>query len=189
MKSALLQILGFVAMLSDVQTKPSTAQELHQREAAESIRRERLDRARGWVTDSEHHLMWVTKESAALEWNLAKGYCRQLKTGGFNDWRLPTISELGDLFNHLYYYSTGSDLNSVPRFIAWSSTVDSSGKAQSLDLFPGHAPPKYVTDQAPSRFGAQMAGLQKASVRTSTSIGTQCCFGRRVSGIVPLWLR
>ena len=75
---------------------------------------------------------------------------RQLKTGGFNDCRMPTIGELGELFNHLLY-SPESGVSYVPLVLAWNSTVNNFGKPQSFDLFPGHPPPTYIADVAPKR--------------------------------------
>ena len=40
------------------------------------------------------NLIWSDHSLRAMNWNKAKQYCEALTEGGFNDWRLPTISEL-----------------------------------------------------------------------------------------------
>jgi len=48
-------------------------------------------------TDSTSGLMWQNGSSVGSEyyaWDEALSYCESLSWGGFDDWRLPTISEL-----------------------------------------------------------------------------------------------
>ena len=152
-----LQLFGFFSLLcgsidpiqqslraaqkSD-QAKTENAQDRQRREAvAEIDRRERLNKARGWVIGDRTHLMWATKESRELDWNTAKRSCLDLRTGGFRNWRLPTIDELGDFFTH-------RDIDSVPMVYAWSSTLDRLQFPQSLDLFPGHPSPRSAPKHA-----------------------------------------
>ena len=40
---------------------------------------------------------WSLETSAALPWAEAEEYCETLESGGFNDWRLPTLAELEPL--------------------------------------------------------------------------------------------
>jgi hypothetical protein len=49
------------------------------------------------VTDSTTGFMWQDNEAVKLtlkKWTDAIRYCKELKLGGFNDWRLPSIEEL-----------------------------------------------------------------------------------------------
>jgi WD40 repeat protein len=49
-------------------------------------------------TDPETKLMWQTRNyGRQLSWSDANEHCRQLHTGGYTDWRLPTIDELKTL--------------------------------------------------------------------------------------------
>jgi len=53
----------------------------------------------GTYVDRETKLMWSKEDNGKeLEWNEAKEYARELSLGGYNDWRLPTIEELEDLY-------------------------------------------------------------------------------------------
>jgi hypothetical protein len=40
---------------------------------------------------------WSLEMSAALPWAEAEEYCESLESGGFSDWRLPTLAELEQL--------------------------------------------------------------------------------------------
>lgn len=40
---------------------------------------------------------WSLETSAALPWAEAEEYCETLESGGFSDWRLPTLAELEPL--------------------------------------------------------------------------------------------
>jgi Protein of unknown function (DUF1566) len=47
-----------------------------------------------WV-DPMTGLMWTTEDNnSKVSWNQANRYCAQLTTGGFDDWRLPSLAEL-----------------------------------------------------------------------------------------------
>ena len=49
--------------------------------------------------DTETGLMWkISDNGADISWPDAQNYCRQLNTGGFNDWRMPTQDELASLY-------------------------------------------------------------------------------------------
>ena len=44
--------------------------------------------------------MWTIKDSGArITWQQANQYARQLRLGGYSDWRLPTIDELEKLYD------------------------------------------------------------------------------------------
>jgi WD40 repeat protein len=49
-------------------------------------------------TDPETQLMWQTRDyGGQLSWSEADEHCRQLRTDGYTDWRLPTVGELQTL--------------------------------------------------------------------------------------------
>ena len=48
----------------------------------------------GIVYDPLTGLMWAQKETDELEWDAAEKACRDCRTGGYSDWRMPTRHEL-----------------------------------------------------------------------------------------------
>jgi hypothetical protein len=46
------------------------------------------------------NLEWSDRSPEEMTWNLAKQYCKNLKEGGFTDWRLPNIDELRTLIKN-----------------------------------------------------------------------------------------
>jgi len=63
-----------------------------------------IDKGDGTILDTGTGLMWARKDSYAdlahcLNWRDAQKYVEQLKTGGYTDWRVPTIKELATLFD------------------------------------------------------------------------------------------
>ncbi|MBF0541028.1 MAG: caspase family protein [Nitrospirae bacterium] len=62
-----------------------------------------IDNEDGTITDTRSGLMWGRLDSFAdlgkcLDWNMSKSYVKGLKTGGYSDWRLPTVKELRELY-------------------------------------------------------------------------------------------
>jgi hypothetical protein len=58
----------------------------------------------GTLTDSDSGLLWAQKDSYAdlgkcLSWQESLDYVEKLDTGGFTDWRMPTIKELSTLYD------------------------------------------------------------------------------------------
>jgi hypothetical protein len=50
--------------------------------------------------DSATGLTWAVKDNgSSVSPNQASGYCRSLRSGGYSDWRLPTIDELEALYD------------------------------------------------------------------------------------------
>ena len=77
-------------------------------EEAEKARREALEQeelklaeetqARGYWVDRSTGLMWAAKDNGQpVTWRKAERYCRDLRLGGFSDWRLGTLTELAGL--------------------------------------------------------------------------------------------
>ena len=62
-----------------------------------------VDNGDGTVTDHRTELMWTQKDSyVALgecrNWYKSEKYVSELKTGGYSDWRMPTVEELKTIF-------------------------------------------------------------------------------------------
>ena len=49
------------------------------------------------VIDHKTGLMWQQDNVEIINWSQANKYAKNLKLGGFSDWRLPTIDELKTL--------------------------------------------------------------------------------------------
>lgn len=51
-------------------------------------------------TDPATGLMWAKDtNSSTVNWNQASNYCSNLRLAGHSDWRLPTIDELGGIYD------------------------------------------------------------------------------------------
>lgn len=62
------------------------------------------DQGNGIILDTATGLMWTQVDSYAdlhkcLDWRESLEYIRGLKTGGYGDWRMPTVKELLTLFD------------------------------------------------------------------------------------------
>lgn len=52
------------------------------------------------VLDTRTDLMWAAKDNGAnIDWKGAKSYCENYRGGGYSDWRMPTLDELGGLYD------------------------------------------------------------------------------------------
>lgn len=102
------------------------------------------------------NLMVQTQDLGCVNWSSAKTMCESSIVGGYNDWRLPTIEELGTLYNNralIGGFTTG-------RY--WSSTY-----------IPGWSSP-YVIDFSNGNSGecSSSTNLNVRAVRTSTGGST-----------------
>lgn len=53
------------------------------------------------VLDTKTGLMWATRDNEVdTNWDTAKSYCENYSAGGHTDWRLPTLEELGTIYDH-----------------------------------------------------------------------------------------
>jgi Protein of unknown function (DUF1566) len=53
----------------------------------------------GYWKDERTHLTWAASDSGSgVTVSQARAYCRELRAGGFEDWRLPSVVELQALF-------------------------------------------------------------------------------------------
>jgi len=59
-----------------------------------------VDNGDGTITDIKIGLMWVAKDNGVpINWPDAVEYCKNLRVGGYTDWRMPTLAELASLYN------------------------------------------------------------------------------------------
>jgi hypothetical protein len=62
-----------------------------------------VDHRNGTVTDTKTGLMWMQQDSYVhlgryLNWEQSRSYVNKLSTGGYSDWRLPTVAELKEIY-------------------------------------------------------------------------------------------
>lgn len=91
-------------------------------------------------TDPDTHLMWTAADNGSgVSWLQAQRYCRDLRVGGFHNWKLPTIDELQALVGP----STGETTYRIKAPIKlsgwqWSSTPGKQdGEGWALDFGDG----------------------------------------------------
>jgi hypothetical protein len=52
------------------------------------------------VYDRKTDLIWTASDNGGMiDWSEAERYCEDLSLGGWQDWRLPTFSELGAMYD------------------------------------------------------------------------------------------
>ena len=62
-----------------------------------------IDNENGTITDIKTNLMWAKTNSYSdlgncLGWDESRKYVSRLSTGGYSDWRMPTVKELRSIF-------------------------------------------------------------------------------------------
>ncbi|MBF0541507.1 MAG: caspase family protein [Nitrospirae bacterium] len=114
-----------------------------------------IDSGDGTIIDSQTGLMWTKKDSYAdlgkcLDWNDSKSYIRKLVTGGYSDWRMPTVNELNKIYEQSKINS-GFDgkfpvhidpiFASGGAYFYWSSEENDSCCAHAVGFLGGKASP------------------------------------------------
>jgi hypothetical protein len=103
-----------------------------------SVDAERL----GYWVDPATRLMWTLKDNGTeITQPNAASYCNALTTGGFRDWRLPSIAELAGIYQSgaLPNNAKGGIQVSGPYgyLMVWSDTEEGSGDGWLLWFFNG----------------------------------------------------
>ena len=62
-----------------------------------------VDHGDGAITDTKTGLIWTKEDSwnetsGCMDWNASKRWLKRLSTGGYTDWRLPTVKELKGIY-------------------------------------------------------------------------------------------
>ncbi len=88
----------------------------------------------GFVIDTQTGLMWAAKDNGCqIAWNGAKSYCESFRGADYADWRMPTSSELAELYGtgEAYLISSNPKRNAkITNFIKitssylWASDTD-----------------------------------------------------------------
>ena len=82
--------------------------------------------------DTETGLMWQDNEEArdlTLDYQEAKEYCKNLRLGGFSDWKIPNFDSLLDI------YKERNELKNFNDYKYWSSTLDRDHKCRKAVLW------------------------------------------------------
>jgi hypothetical protein len=111
--------------------------------------REELRRFDDVWTDPSTGLMWARRDNGvSTDWNDARRFCRGYRGGGFEDWRLPTITELRTV-------ADGKDIKSpltlTNRLIWTSDQGPSSSSRQFYNFFKGIADFGPLSDETSHR--------------------------------------
>ena len=77
------------------------------------------DNGDGTVSDPDSGLMWTQKDSHAhlkkcLDWQDSKEYVENLRTGGHDDWRMPSMPEMAGIYDNTK--ENLSSMNHDPEF-------------------------------------------------------------------------
>ncbi len=75
----------------------------------------------GTITDNNTGLMWIKERGSKMAWNDAVAGAGTNKTGGYDDWRMPTIKELYSIF--LFSGKNGSDVFSTEGYVPFIDTT------------------------------------------------------------------
>jgi formylglycine-generating enzyme required for sulfatase activity len=101
--------------------------------------------------DGATGLMWTLKDNGTdVDWNQASAYCANLRLGRNSDWRLPTIDELQDIYDHTAnvngYRVEGNLLLSGWH---WSSSQKNASGQAWLSTTAGHRSPPLLAAATP----------------------------------------
>lgn len=100
-----------------------------------------IDNNDGTVSDQSYGLMWEkVGSSSGMTWKQALELCENAETGGYADWRLPNILELGFLVDNLYNNPAIDPIFIESGNAYWSGTTYSAeaGSAWYIDFDRGY---------------------------------------------------
>lgn len=112
------------------------------------------------VYDTETQLMWAAHDNGGdIDWYGAENYCKEFTAGGFDDWRLPEISELATLYTAKNKNPDGffiADVITLTACCVWSADTNMGGAA----IF------SYKTGRKPAGFLVDSYKLRVLPVRS-----------------------
>ncbi|MDA3971401.1 MAG: DUF1566 domain-containing protein [Desulfobulbaceae bacterium] len=90
----------------------------------------------GIVLDTQTQLMWQAGKSRKSFTSAedAKAYVKELKIGGFSDWRIPTLAERWDLVQVFMYKNNGDIEFSKAGSRYWTGETDKGLQPLKLDF-------------------------------------------------------
>lgn len=108
-----IYVLFFSSGISEIEDK-------YQQCFARAVRKE-VQPVQPWVNIPELHLMVQREDLGKTTYSSAARLCEESRTGGYSDWRLPTIGELQDISWYLKSYPLTFETD----YSYWSSTAES----------------------------------------------------------------
>ena len=95
-------------------------------------------------------LMWSNSTKEDIGWDGAKQFAKECRDGGFDDWRLPTISELQNVFDYEkdeskiggwgagYYYWSATTVSDYTQY-AWYTSQNSGYTYYNTKTYAGYS--------------------------------------------------
>ena len=112
--------------------------------AARQVERETKPDPEAVVTDARTGLIWTRDDNGQdIDWHGADKYAKNLRLGGYTDWRLPTIEELSGLYKPRVMYGDEYNIRKPFRLSnrwAWSSERKGSDTARHFNFRYGLRP-------------------------------------------------
>jgi len=104
-----------------------------------------IDNGNGTVTDRSTGLMWEQKTEDNKDnkyyWDDALDYCESLSWGGYNDWRLPNISEVHSILDYSTFHQAMNTIyfpNTVPYEENYTAQQSRNQKKYNHEEHEGH---------------------------------------------------
>ena len=136
------------------------------------------DNEDGTVTDNVTGLVWTQDLSSySMPWSDASIYCESLTTGGFSDWRLPTVKELWSIRDFSqgmpwvdtdYFYLVGDGSDNAQHH-SWTSTLYLVESEYQNDQVQGD--PAFIVNDWSGHIKAMSGNRFVRAVRGTTSYG------------------